>query len=164
MVQSGFRGQETNLYAIEIAGTGNQIAPNADMVVFNVGTTEHFFKPYSRYIKDGYVTTGFGTPSADGKVVSKVTAVVSGRTFDAIGLASHDANGGKLVVIDYHGHEGESGSGFTDEHGRLWLFSFGPGLTSAEDIQNRKDYLQATGKTPKIGFSFLSGPATFTKI
>ncbi len=63
----------------------------------------------------------FPNPKAGGLVIKKLKSLVNGKEYPAIG-ATKDPS---LIMIQYQSMGGESGTGFVDEHGRLFVLSGG---------------------------------------
>jgi hypothetical protein len=86
-----------------------------------------------------------------------VQSLVSGEKIPTLGYyrRGEGTNGDVSILIETRSREGESGTGFLDQHGGLWVLHASPEPQEVEEM--RREYEKLTGKTFKAVTS-ISGP------
>jgi hypothetical protein len=132
-----------------------------DMVVCDISDTPTVPNQFSDYTHEETGKSFYANVVILGKKLPTVRSIVSGETFPTIGYyrlgdESAGTNGAVFIIADCHMESGESGTGFVDPNGGLWILHGGPGDPDRER-QILDEYQSITKKTAS-GIALLSGP------
>ncbi len=146
-------------YLMEIVKTGSDFnGEERDAVILKMGSQPTQFTPYSRF-NDGEESQNFwGEVTIQNQRVRKVKSLISGKSFEAVGYSKVDKiNGAVFILIDKKSLIGESGTGFFDDHGGLWILHGAPENSDIESLI-KDEYKKLTGRMIQNGLTSLSGP------
>ncbi len=118
---------EPEYYLNKIIKTSHELK-GADAVVATFASKPVSFAPFSTYV-DGEIAKNFyGDVVIAKKKIVHLRSLVSGETVTPFGYErrGEGTNGQVFVIIDYHVRPGESGTGFIDDFGGLWIVHASP--------------------------------------
>jgi hypothetical protein len=147
---------EPEYYLDRIIKTSRNLK-GADAVVATFGSLPVTFAPFSAYVLDEIGKNFYGDVTIGKKKIPHVRSVVSGEIVPTVGYCRRDegTNGQVFILIEYHTRPGESGTGFVDDYGGLWIVHASP----EPDIERQMldDCEKLTHKKVKA-LTTLSGP------
>jgi len=135
-------------------GSSNSSDTKLDIFVATLSTTPVVLQPYSNFT-DGELNTNYwGEVSVGNKKITTVRSILSGEVVNTLGYTKYE--GGRHIIVNRTSRRGESGTGFVDEYGGIWVLHAGP-ENQAANLLIREEGRQLTGKNI-VGVTALSGP------
>ena len=149
-------------YVNRILATGRDLGganhDERDIVVASLGIRPVVLEPYSGFL-DSEIGQNFWGPVLIGKTkIPRMRSLLSGEYVNTLGYArrGEGTNGALFVLIEKHVRRGESGTGYVDDYGGLWVVHSGTD-TREEEAAICEEGHRITGKDI-TGVATVSGP------
>lgn len=101
---------------------------NQDVVMATFGTIPKMFDPFSKYVFREMSKHFYGDITIRDLKVPSMRSLVSGERIATFGYGrrGEHTNDPVFILIEYHSRLGESGTGFIDDNGGLWVLHATP--------------------------------------
>lgn len=149
-------------YIGSIVATGEDLGgptrEERDIVIASLVVNPTVIKPYSNFVHTETAQSFWGDVVIGRKKISRLRSLVSGEYVEVVGYSrrSEGKSGSTFVIINCCSRSGESGTGYVDDFGGLWVLHGGSSSKEIED-QAVAECEKVTGKKV-VGISIVSGP------
>jgi len=148
------------VYIGRIVATGKELGSGEerDIVIAALDLRPTAIKPYSTFLSDEMAQSFWVDVVIGGKKIPRLRSLLSGEYVETVGYTrrGEEKTGAIFVVINCSARPGESGTGYVDDFGGLWVLHSGAG---SKEIENQacEESRRVTGKDI-TGISTVSGP------
>ncbi len=145
-------------YMKDIVATSSNLS-GLDAVVATLDTNPVVLGQFSDYVYREMGQNFYAPVVVHDRPLPTLRSLVTGVTSQTIGYVRRGeegtSNGAIFILIEYHAYHGESGTGFVDQYGGLWVLHAGPEDGAEQDMCD--EYHRITGKSIKA-IASVSGP------
>lgn len=145
------------VYLDKVIKRSNDFEDHRDAVVITISTKPTVFTPFSHFVLREFGVNKYGEVQVNGKKIHTFRSLVSGKSFEPVGQSTVEKGTDRFLymLIDRISLAGESGTGFIDDYGGLWVLHGSPEGEAQVGIV--KQCFRVTKKKIR-GVSMLSGP------
>lgn len=127
-----------------------------DVFIAKLGTTPVTLQPYSKFVSGEWQKNYWGEVPIGSKKIKTLRSILSGEVVDVLGCTKSEVINSMYILINRNSRPGESGTGFVDEYGGIWILHAGPESPTVNS-HICEEGRRLTGKNI-VGVTTLSGP------